>query len=138
MDCLHGISNSPIATGVTEIYRTKNGEFLRFFTSFFTNLLPSDDFLANFRENHELFCVLTMLVVLLLLMRCVRKQMRRATLLDKFILERHLLQIIFGMIISNIFLPKDGGGKLLCNNGGGNPLQALLEGAVGQQAACQL
>jgi hypothetical protein len=74
----------------------------------------------------------------LLLMRCVRKQMRRATLLDKFILERHLLQIIFGMIISNIFLPKDGGGKLLCNNGGGNPLQALLEGAVGQQAACQL
>ncbi len=30
------------------------------------------------------------------------------------------------------------GGKLLCNDGGGDPLQALLEGALGQHAACQL
>ena len=28
--------------------------------------------------------------------------------------------------------------KLLCNDGGGDPLQALLEGALGHQAACQL
>jgi hypothetical protein len=49
------------------------------------------------------------------------------------------------MVVSNtcIFFqrsrtPWDDGGKLLCNDGGGDPLQALLEGALGQQAACQL
>ncbi len=51
LDCLDWTFNSPIVIGITVIYRTKNGEFLLFFTSFFTNLLPSDDFLANFREN---------------------------------------------------------------------------------------
>ena len=53
----------------------------------------------------------------------------------------------FGMVISNmcIFFQRSiyprtaaAGGKLLCNDGGGDPLQALLEGALGQQAACQL
>jgi hypothetical protein len=33
------------------------------------------------------------------------------------------------VFFSVLYLPYDGGGKLLCNNGGGNPLQALLEGA---------
>jgi hypothetical protein len=32
---------------------------------------------------------------------------------------------------------KNGGGEL-CSDGWGDPLQALLEGALGQQAACQL
>ncbi len=31
-----------------------------------------------------------------------------------------------------------GGGEHLCNDCGGYPLQALLEGPLGQQAACQL
>jgi hypothetical protein len=60
-------------------------------------------------------------------------------------LERHLLQIIFWhghqqhvCFFSALFLSKDGGGKLLCNDIGGDPLQTLLEGALGQQAACQL
>ncbi len=39
---------------------------------------------------------------------------------------------------SALYLPKDGGRKLLCIDGGGDPLQALLEGALGHQAACQL
>ncbi len=35
-----------------------------------------------------------------------------------------------------LYLPQDGGGKLLCNDGGGDPLQALLEGAwVNKQLA---
>jgi hypothetical protein len=49
------------------------------------------------------------------------------------------------MVISNmcvffaaLYPPQDGSDKLLCNNGEGDPLQALLEGALGQQAACQL
>jgi hypothetical protein len=48
------------------------------------------------------------------------------------------------MVMSNMFvflqryLPQDSGGKLFCNDGGGDQLQALLEGALGQQAACQL
>jgi len=49
------------------------------------------------------------------------------------------------MLISNtcvffaaLYLPQDSWGKLLCNDGGGDPLKALLEGALGQQAACQL
>ncbi len=44
------------------------------------------------------------------------------------------------MVISNtLYLPQDDCAELfLCNNGGGDPLQALIEGALGQQAACQL
>jgi hypothetical protein len=37
-----------------------------------------------------------------------------------------------------LYPPYDGCSELLCNDGGGDPLQALLEGALGQQAACQL
>jgi hypothetical protein len=37
-----------------------------------------------------------------------------------------------------LYLPQDGGGELFCSDGGGDPLQALLEGALGQQAASQL
>jgi hypothetical protein len=33
-------SDSPIAIEIAEIYRTKHGEFLLFFTSFFTNFSP--------------------------------------------------------------------------------------------------
>jgi hypothetical protein len=49
------------------------------------------------------------------------------------------------MVISNmrVFLqhsinPMTAGSKLLYNDGEGDPLQALLEGALGHQAACQL
>jgi hypothetical protein len=45
------------------------------------------------------------------------------------------------MVTSNtslFYLPQDGGGKLFYNDGGGDTLQAHLEGALGQQAACQL
>jgi hypothetical protein len=37
-----------------------------------------------------------------------------------------------------LYLPQDGGGKLFCIDCGCDPLQALLEGALGQQTACQL
>jgi hypothetical protein len=37
-----------------------------------------------------------------------------------------------------LYLPQDGSGQLFCNDVGIDPLQALLEGALGQQAACQL
>jgi hypothetical protein len=37
-----------------------------------------------------------------------------------------------------LYLPYGGSGELLCNDGGGDPLQALFEGALCQQAACQL
>jgi hypothetical protein len=36
-----------------------------------------------------------------------------------------------------LYLPEDCSGKLFCIDGGGDPLQALLEGALGQQAAYQ-
>jgi hypothetical protein len=49
------------------------------------------------------------------------------------------------MVITNmsLFLQgsiycKDGGGELFLSDGGGDPLQALLEGALAQLAACQL
>jgi hypothetical protein len=35
-------------------------------------------------------------------------------------------------------LLQDGGSELLYSDGGGDPLHALLEGALGQQVACQL
>jgi hypothetical protein len=36
------------------------------------------------------------------------------------------------------YLLKDSSSELLCSDGGGDPLHALLEGALGQQVACQL
>ena len=42
------------------------------------------------------------------------------------------------VFFSALYLPQDGGSKLLCNDGGCDPLQALLEGALDHQAACQL
>jgi hypothetical protein len=42
------------------------------------------------------------------------------------------------VIFAALYVPQDDGGGHFCNDGGGNPLQALLEGALGQQAACQL
>jgi hypothetical protein len=36
-----------------------------------------------------------------------------------------------------LYLTQDVGGEVFCNDGGGDPLQALLEGALGQQATCQ-
>jgi hypothetical protein len=50
----------------------------------------------------------------------------------------------FSMVISNmcffaaLYLLQDGSRELFCSDGGGDPLHALLEGALGQQAACQL
>ncbi len=32
---------------------------------------------------------------------------------------------------------QDGSGELFCSNGGGDTLQAFLEGALGQKALCQ-
>jgi hypothetical protein len=43
-----------------------------------------------------------------------------------------------GVFFAALYLPLDGGGKLLFNDSGGDPLQALLEGVLDQQAACQL
>jgi hypothetical protein len=37
-----------------------------------------------------------------------------------------------------LYLLYEGSSKLLCNDGWGDPLQALLEGALVHQAACQL
>jgi hypothetical protein len=42
------------------------------------------------------------------------------------------------VFFSALYLPQDSWGKLLSNDGGGDPLKALFEGALGQQAACQL
>jgi hypothetical protein len=46
------------------------------------------------------------------------------------------------MVISNMcvffYLVQEGGSELLCSNEGGDPLHALLKGALGQQVACQL
>ena len=39
-------------------------------------------------------------------------------------------------VFAELYLPQDSRGKLLCNDDGGDPLKALLEGALGQQAAC--
>ncbi len=36
------------------------------------------------------------------------------------------------------YLLQESGSELLCSDGGGDPLHALLEGALGQQVACQL
>jgi hypothetical protein len=56
-----------------------------------------------------------------------------------------LFQVIFWhahqqyvYLFAALYLPQDGGSKLLCNNVRGDPLQALLEDALGKQAACQL
>jgi hypothetical protein len=43
-----------------------------------------------------------------------------------------LLQVIFWHDHQQLLM--DGGGELFCNDGAGNPLQALLEGALGLQA----
>jgi hypothetical protein len=56
-------------------------------------------------------------------------------LLQEIIGHGHQQYVYF---FAALYLPQDGGSKLLCNNGGGDPLQALLEGALGHQAACQL
>ncbi len=63
----------------------------------------------------------------------------------RFTLKRQLFQVIFWeghqqyvCFYAALYLSQDGSGKLFSGNGGGNPLQALLEGALGQQAACQL
>ncbi len=45
---------------------------------------------------------------------------------------------IIKIFLAALYLPKDGSGKLFCNDGEGDPHQALLEDALGQQAACQL
>jgi hypothetical protein len=37
-----------------------------------------------------------------------------------------------------LYLPQDGSDESFRSDGVGDPLQALLEGALGQQAACQL
>ncbi len=76
---------------------------------------------------------------------CQETNAQGNTTWKRFILERHLLQIIFWhghqqyvCFFSVLYLPQDSGSKLLSNDGGGDPLQALLEGALGQLAACQL
>jgi hypothetical protein len=45
---------------------------------------------------------------------------------------------IYVCFFAALYLPSEGSSKLLCNDGWGDPLQALLEGALGHQAACQL
>ncbi len=64
---------------------------------------------------------------------------------EPFILKRQLFKVIFGhdhqpyaVFFAALYLPQDGGGELSCSVSGGDPLFALLEGALGQQGACQL
>jgi hypothetical protein len=56
-------------------------------------------------------------------------------LLQKIFWHAHQQYLYF---FAALYLPQDSWGKLLSNDGGGDPLKALLEGALGQQAACQL
>jgi hypothetical protein len=42
------------------------------------------------------------------------------------------------VFFAELYLPQDCGSELFCNDGGGNPLHLLLEGALGQQAIFQL
>ncbi len=37
-----------------------------------------------------------------------------------------------------LYLPQEGDGELVFSDGGADSLQGLLEGALGQKAACQL
>jgi len=62
-----------------------------------------------------------------------------------FILKRQLFQVIFChghqqyvYFFAALYLPQDGSDESFRSDGVGDPLQALLEGALGQQAACQL
>jgi hypothetical protein len=59
--------------------------------------------------------------------------------------ETSILKVIFWhghqqyvYFFAALYLPQDGGDERFCSDGVGDPLQALLEGALGQQAACQL
>jgi hypothetical protein len=64
-----------------------------------------------------------------------------------YFIETLVLGYFFGMVISNMCVfcsarftmvdAQDGNGELFCSNGGGDTLQALLEGALGQKALCQ-
>jgi hypothetical protein len=42
------------------------------------------------------------------------------------------------VFFASLYLLQDGGSELFCSDDGGNHLDALLKGALGQQAACQL
>jgi hypothetical protein len=60
-------------------------------------------------------------------------------------LKRQLFQVIFChgyqqyvCFFAALYLLQDGGSKLFCSDGGGDPLHALLEGAMGQQLASQI
>ena len=62
-----------------------------------------------------------------------------------FILKRQLFKVIFGhghqpyvVFFAALYLLQDGGGELSCSVSGGDPLFALLEGALGPQVANQL
>jgi hypothetical protein len=41
-------------------------------------------------------------------------------------------------VFSALYLIQEGGGELICSDGGSYPLNALLEGALGLHGACQL
>jgi hypothetical protein len=42
------------------------------------------------------------------------------------------------VFFSALYLLQEGGGELICSDGGGDLLQPLLEGALGLHGACQL
>jgi hypothetical protein len=44
----------------------------------------------------------------------------------------------YGYFFAAVYLSQEGGGELVCSDRGADSLKALLEGAMGQQAACQL
>jgi hypothetical protein len=52
------------------------------------------------------------------------------TLNFKVIFGHGLQQLVFCFTV--LYLPQDGGGELSCSDSGGDPLNALLEGALGQ------
>jgi len=45
---------------------------------------------------------------------------------------------LFVFFFAALYLSQDSSSELFCSDSGGDPLQALLEGALGQQAAGQL
>jgi hypothetical protein len=67
----------------------------------------------------------------------LKKVYFKKTIVSGYFLAGHQ-QYVCVCFFAALYLPQVGGGELLCSDGGGDPLQALLEGALGQQAASQL
>jgi hypothetical protein len=56
----------------------------------------------------------------------------------EIIVSGNFLPWLSAIFFAAFYLLQDSGSELLCSDSGGDPLHALLEGALGQQVACQL